>query len=84
MRMIDESAELVVGTPLRVINEETLVSETWQLCPECGRMFDSKAGVSLHRKSQPIEYNRDVLAIVSSRNFLWTEEELHVMVWAEI
>lgn len=82
MLMVVESAKLVVGTPLCITNEETLVSETRQLCPECGRIFISKESVSLHRKSHhPIEYNRDVLALVSSRNVLWTKGEWHVMAW---
>lgn len=85
MRMRVEPTKLVVGTPLRIINEETMVDETRLLCPECGRSFDSKAGVSLHRKScHPVEYNRDVPALVSSSNVLWTEGELHVMASEEI
>lgn len=85
MRMRVEPTELVVGTPLQIINEDTLVVETRLLCPECGRSFDSKAGVSLHRKARhPMEYNWDVLALVSSRNVLWTDGELHVMASEEL
>lgn len=48
IRVVVETTIPVVGTPLRILNEETGSEETRLLCPECGRQFESKAGVSLH------------------------------------
>lgn len=75
--------EPIIGTPLWVIHDTT--NEDVNLCPECGRHFGSKAGVSLHQTAQHlVEYNRDILSLVSSRNKFWTKGEVYTMASEEL
>lgn len=40
IRVVVEPTQLIVGTPLRILNEETRTEVTRLLCPECGQQFE--------------------------------------------
>lgn len=77
--------ELVVGTPLQTVYELTNEEALINLCLECSCHFGTKAGVSLHQKSHhPVEYNHDVVTLVSAKNKFWTEGDIYAMADEEI
>ncbi|KAL3243004.1 hypothetical protein MRX96_020683 [Rhipicephalus microplus] len=69
--------------PFQPLEGSSIVEDSEPKCPECGRLFGSKSGLSQHRRHAHIEaYNADI--DVERSKPRWTREEEYLMAIYEV